>query len=559
MLCCGSLRRQGVPTNPHYVQPDGTQVSRAKADMGELNVAGLATMVALYVVIFLVGLLGARKKRQQAKEVGDASDSRLLMNGGRRLGLVISTFTIIATWIDGGFLNGTVEVITSRGLVWCQAVFGYSLSLLVGGLIIAGPVWRAGYVTMMDPPAGDVRCHHGQSAVPACAHWRSLLVWVHPRRTCTVSVVTGLDDLVSVGVSATVAVLYTVTGGVYSVAYTDVVQLSFMFIGLWTCVPFMFLSGHMDPIWSLPKHELLGSVATNEIPSYVDTMLLLIFGGIPWQDYFQRILSTKSEFRAKALSIVGFVGTLVMAVPPVLIGIASKATRWNETTFPVGEDPTDDEHAPMMLSLALQYLTPTAVSCLGLGVVAAAVMSSADSCLLSCGSIAARNIYVPLIRPKASDTEVVWVLRLCVVAVAAASAVMAVVVHSVYDLWALSADLVYVVLLPQLFAAVFLGRRWCNAVGSVTAFSLGLALRVLGGEPVLGIPAILHYPLYDGSRQLFPFKTVTMLLSAITLLAVSRVADWVTGSKRAARLETPPPPASELPKRPALTSNDLWK
>ncbi|KAH7983629.1 hypothetical protein HPB52_013193 [Rhipicephalus sanguineus] len=372
------------------------------AGMGELNVAGLATMVALYVVIFMVGLLGARKKRQQAKEVAGASDSRLLMNGGRSLGLVISTFTIVATWIDGGFLNGTVEVITSRGLVWCQAVFGYSLSLLMGGLIIAGPVWRAGYVTMMDPLQETFGATMASLLfLPALVGEVCWCASILGALGSTVSVVTGLDDRVSVGVSATVAVLYTVTGGVYSVAYTDVVQLSFMFIGLWICVPFMFLNGHIDPILTLPKDELLGSVATNEIPSYVDTMLLLTFGGIPWQDYFQRILSTKSEFRAKALSFVGFVGTLVMAVPPVLIGVASKATRWNETTFPSGEDPTDDKYAPMMLSLALQYLTPTAVSCLGLGVVAAAVMSSADSCLLSCGSIAARNIYVPLIRPKA--------------------------------------------------------------------------------------------------------------------------------------------------------------
>ncbi|KAL3193673.1 hypothetical protein MRX96_017015 [Rhipicephalus microplus] len=53
--------------------------------MGELNVAGLATMLVLYVVIFFVGLLGARKKRQQSKEVTDASNSRLLMNGGPQI------------------------------------------------------------------------------------------------------------------------------------------------------------------------------------------------------------------------------------------------------------------------------------------------------------------------------------------------------------------------------------------------------------------------------------------------------------------------------------------
>ncbi|KAK8780897.1 hypothetical protein V5799_017761 [Amblyomma americanum] len=311
---------------------------------------------------------------------------------------------VAATWIDGGFLNGTVEVVTTKGLVWCQAVFGYSLSLLMGGLIIAGPMWRAGYVTMMDPLQETFGVTMASLLfLPSLAGEICWCGSILNALGSTVSVVTGLNDAVSIGVSAAVAVLYTITGGVYSVAYTDVVQLTFIFVGLCICVPFTLLNEYTNPIWSVPKEELLGSVATSEIPSYVDNLLLLIFGGIPWQDYFQRILSTKSEFRAKALSYVGFVGTLVMAVPPVLIGVAVKATRWNETAFPSGADPTDEKYAPMMLSLALQYLTPTAVSCVGLGVIAAAVMSSADSCLLSCGSVAARNIYVPLLRPKARN------------------------------------------------------------------------------------------------------------------------------------------------------------
>lgn len=523
--------------------------------MAVLNVAGLVTMSVLYVAIFVVGMIGARKKKGSHE---GAEDSGQLMNAGRSLGLVVSTFTMIATWVDGGFLNGTVEVIVTRGLLWCQAVFGYSLSLFMGGLIVAGPVWRAGYVTMMDP----LQETFGNSMasllfLPSLVGEICWCASILSALGSTVSVMTGLNSAISVCVSAAVAVVYTVIGGVYSVAYTDVVQLIFMFIGLWICVPFTLLNEHVDTILSIPREELVGSIAASEIPSYVDTLLLLIFGGIPWQDYFQRVLSTKSAFRARVLSFVGCVGTLVMAVPPVIIGLAAKATRWNETSFPSDVDPTDEEHAPMMLSVALQYLTPTAVSCVGLGVVAAAVMSSADSCLLSCGSIAARNIYVPLLRPKASDTEVVWILRLCVVTVACAAAAMALAVRSVYDLWALSSDLVYVVLLPQLLAAVFLGRRWCNAAGSLAAFALGLALRVLGGEPVLGIPAVLHYPMYDeaSDRQLFPFKTVTMLLSAATLLAVSRLVDWTTGSKRAAR----EPPLAHEQNGPHVSSNDLWK
>jgi high affinity choline transporter 7 len=39
-------------------------------------------------------------------------------------------------------------------------------------------------------------------------------------------------------ISAVVVVIYTLFGGLYSVAYTDVVQLFCIFFGLWLCIPF---------------------------------------------------------------------------------------------------------------------------------------------------------------------------------------------------------------------------------------------------------------------------------------------------------------------------------
>ena len=39
---------------------------------------------------------------------------------------------ITATWVGGGYINGTAEIIFSSGLVWCQAPFGYALSLVFG-------------------------------------------------------------------------------------------------------------------------------------------------------------------------------------------------------------------------------------------------------------------------------------------------------------------------------------------------------------------------------------------------------------------------------------------
>lgn len=59
---------------------------------------------------------------------------------------------------------------------------------------------------------------------------------------------------------------------------------------------------------------------------YIDGMLLLIFGGIPWQVYFQRVLSAKSAFNAKILSYVAGVGCIVMAIPSILIGAIATNT-----------------------------------------------------------------------------------------------------------------------------------------------------------------------------------------------------------------------------------------
>lgn len=54
----------------------------------------------------------------------------------------------------------------------------------------------------------------------------------------TISVIMDLDNTTSIIISAIVVVIYTLFGGLYSVAYTDVVQLFCIFIGLVICYIF---------------------------------------------------------------------------------------------------------------------------------------------------------------------------------------------------------------------------------------------------------------------------------------------------------------------------------
>lgn len=56
----------------------------------------------------------------------------------------------------------------------------------------------------------------------------------------------------------------------------------------------------------------------------------------------------------------------------------------------------------LTMPLVLQYLTPSAVSFIGLGAVSAAVMSSVDSSVLSASSMFAHNIYKAIFRQQVS-------------------------------------------------------------------------------------------------------------------------------------------------------------
>lgn len=66
-------------------------------------------------------------------------------------------------------------------------------------------------------------------------------------------------------------------------------------------------------------------------------------------------------------------------------------------------------------------------------------------------------------------------------------------------------------------------KHHCNTYGSLSAYIVAFMLRLSGGEAIVGLPALIHYPGYDAEnqRQLFPFRTMAMLCSLITLVGVS--------------------------------------
>ncbi|XP_075736740.1 uncharacterized protein LOC119161687 isoform X1 [Rhipicephalus microplus] len=173
----------------------------------------------------------------------------------------------------------------------------------------------------------------------------------------------------------------------------------------------------------------------------------------------------------------------------------------------------------------MRFLAPSFVSVLGLGAITSAVMSSADSSVLSASSLITKNFYYKILRPTASVAEIATVARAIVCMVGTATTTMALSVQSVYTLWSLSADVVYVMLFPQLLCLFYLDKT-TNTYGLICGVIVGLVTRVLCGEPSLNLPVVLKLPFYDEDvGQRFPHRTLCMSLNMATTVLGSALCE----------------------------------
>lgn len=140
--------------------------------------------------------------------------------------------------------------------------------------------------------------------------------------------------------------------------------------------------------------------------------------------------------------------------------------------------------------------------------------------------------YFPL---QASEKAIILAVKLSVLVCGVLSTVLAVSTDYVNMLWILSADVLYSMMVPQVICVFYLQER-VNGFGACLGAAVALLLRILVGEPMIGLPCVLPLPwdkiLEDGQRQhLFPFRTAIMLVTLVNILVASRLAECLLGRR----------------------------
>jgi high affinity choline transporter 7 len=500
---------------------------------------GPVVILVMLAIFLLIGSIAARKVRG-----GTHQD---LMVAGRQMPLLLALLTMTATWVDGGYLLGTAEgAYKSSFALGIQGGVCFGCSLILGGLIFARPMRRLGFTTLIDPFESRYGKHWAlvlfAPAMLAEVFWGAELLTA---LGSSFAALLGVKLVLAILLAALVVTIYTMAGGLWSVAYTDLFQLGLVALGLIAAIPFVlgsvggfhaglanYAAHSAQGVGLVPHHAAWGWPGT---VGWWDVSLMLMLGGIPWNCYFQRVLSTKSPEQAQSMSILSGLLTIAFVVPPLLIGMAAVGYAW-----PPDLAARLKEYPSETLPLMLREATPGWVALLGLGSIVGAVTSSFSASILSAASMFSWNCCKRLLLPDLSMRQIKVAMRWSVVLFAAGALLMALRVQSVQALWFFTSDLVFVLLFPQLVYAIFDSKA--NRIGSMAAFFLSLALRLGGGEPLLGLKPFIHYPeifsaflpgrpqdWYDPATGavLFPFKTLAAAVGFVALPLVSRLtAQW---------------------------------
>jgi solute carrier family 5 (high affinity choline transporter), member 7 len=488
--------------------------------------AAVLVVAAMYAVFFAVGWRASRRTAG-----GGAAD---LLVAGRTMPMWVAALTMTATWVDGGYLLGTTEAVyTSSVQLGLQGGVCFGISLILGGLFFAGPMRRHGFTTLADP--FERRFGPRWAAVLVLPAIAAELFWSAELLVAlgaTFGVLLDLPIVTAIVISAVVITAYTTLGGMWSVAYTDIVQLALVAVGLAVALPFVLESvGGLAQAWTTysaarpegagivpPLAPVTATWSAGAAGAWWHTTLMLVLGGIPWNCYFQRVLSCRTPEDARRQSMLAGTLTIALTVPPLLMGLGAFAYAWApEAAARLRATPAD------AMPLLFAHAVPPLVGLLGLAAIVGAVTSSFSSSILSAGAMLSWNGLKRLAWPSLTPRGLGAAVRMSILCFGGLATLLALRVQSVQALWFFTSDLVFVLLFPQLVCALFDPKA--NLTGSIAAFALSAVLRLGGGEPLLGMPAVLPYP--DG----FPFRTIAAVAGLVLLPLVSRA----TGRRNAPR------------------------
>ncbi|HPU19605.1 MAG TPA: sodium:solute symporter family protein [Alicycliphilus sp.] len=473
----------------------------------------LIFMVIAYLFVTIgIGLWAA----QRVKNTADFAIA------GRNLPMYMIITTTFATWFGSEIVLGVPAKFIQGGLnAVVEDPFGAGMCLILVGLFFAAKLYRMTLLTISD----YYRERYGRVVEIICSLiiMLSYLGWVSAQVTAlglVFNLLSGGSLSIPWGMAIGVLsiLVYTLWGGMWSVAVTDFIQMIILVLGLVTLSWFaadmaggagkvvdLITSRDMLRFWPEPTwHEML---------FFFGAAITMMLGSIPQQDVFQRVMSANTEKAATHGTVIGGSAYILFAFVPMFLVASALLIMPEQAAELLQEDPQK------VLPTLVMTRMPLVMQVLFFGALLSAIKSCASATLLAPSVTFTENIWRQFRPEHISDREKLLTMRISVLVFAAGVLVYSIKMEGtpIYEL----VSSAYQVPLVGAFVPLVFGLYWkrANTQGAVCAVVLGIGVWV-----VFMLTPALH--------EAFP-QQLAGLLSAVFGMVAGSLAPQMVRNTRA--------------------------
>ncbi|MDE2413160.1 MAG: sodium:solute symporter family protein [Comamonadaceae bacterium] len=473
----------------------------------------LLFMVIAYLIVTIgIGLWAA----QRVKNTADFAIA------GRHLPMYMIITTTFATWFGSEIVLGVPAKFIKGGLnAVVEDPFGAGMCLILVGLFFAAKLYRMTLLTISD----YYRERYGRAVEIICSLiiMLSYLGWVSAQVTALGLVFNLLSGgAVSISWGMAIGVLsilvYTLWGGMWSVAVTDFIQMIILVLGLvilsWFAADMAGGAGKViDLVTSRDMLRFWPEPTWREMLFFFGAAITMMLGSIPQQDVFQRVMSANTERAATHGTVIGGSAYILFAFVPMFLVASALIIMPEQAAGLLQDDPQK------VLPTLVMTRMPLVMQVLFFGALLSAIKSCASATLLAPSVTFTENIWRQF-RPECiSDREKLLAMRISVLVFAAGVLLYAIKMEGtpIYEL----VSSAYQVPLVGAFVPLVFGLYWkrANTQGAVCAV-------------VLGIGVWLLFMLTPALHEAFP-QQLAGLLSAVFGMVAGSLAPQLVRSARA--------------------------
>ena len=434
------------------------------------------TTLLVFVILYLVGTMALGM--YAGTRIKSTADFAI---AGRSLPLAMVITTTFATWFGAETVMGIPAKFVEGGLnAVIEDPFGASMCLVLVGAFFASRLYKMSLLTIGD----FYRHRYGKGVEIFCsvAIILSYLGWVAAQITAlglVFAVLSGgaISPELGMVIGTALVLVYVMVGGMLAVAWTDFVQMVVLVIGLsfiaWLAAEQAGGAGQVIALaeqqnWFkiLPEHTAHGWTW------FIAAAITMMFGSIPQQDVFQRVMSAKDSDTARKGAIIGGFSYLAFAFVPMFIVASALIIMPAETKELLANDPQK-----VLPTLILSKM-PLIAQIFFFGALVSAIKSTSSATLLAPSTSFVENI-LKNIHPGMSDRQVLLSMRITLFVFTALVLTYAIVMQgtAIYDL----VSAAYQIPLVGAFVPLLFGLYWSRATtqGAVLSILLGIGTLAL--------------------------------------------------------------------------------